>query len=77
MKRLNVDPWAEDVERVLCELPLSGFRTDQVMRAMQMTMRDKDAISEKRIKKILQQIGFQSSVRWNSDKQRSEREWLR
>lgn len=76
-KRLNVDPWADDVERVLCELSPEGFRTDQVMKAMQMQMRDKDALSEKRIKKILQQLGFQSSVKWISDKQRSERVWLR
>jgi phosphoribosylformylglycinamidine (FGAM) synthase PurS component len=76
-KRLNVDPWAEDVERALLELSMNGFRTDQVMKTMAFSMREKDAISEKRIKKILQQLGYQSTVKWNTDKQRSERLWLR
>jgi predicted P-loop ATPase len=76
-KRLAVDTWIDDVENALVELPLNGFRTTDVMRRLAMHMRDKDAISERRIKKILQQIGFENVVKWNGDKGRSERAWFR
>lgn len=76
-RRLSLDAWTDDVEAAILELPVSGFKTTDVMRRLSMTLRDKDAISERRIKKVLLQLGYENRVSWNNRSQRSERLWSR
>lgn len=63
-RRRSIDAWEEDVKRAIDNLGLKpDLKTEDIMREMGLSLRDRDYKAQRRIASIMQGIGYESQPR--------------
>lgn len=83
-KRLSQDAWTDEVLQKAEDLRIErgltgsrGLRVEDIMAKMNMVLRDRDDRAVRRINGILQMNGFEKKSIWNSEKDKTERMWIK
>lgn len=76
-KRLAQDAWTDVVLEKAHQRMTNKFKVADIMSDMGMVLRDKDDRAMRRISSILQIHGYENKSKWNPDRQKTERFWVR